>query len=508
MKRTRIGIFSVITVIIEAIVLGALTMLRTRYVLLHYGTNINGVIQLASQLTAYMLLFESGMTAAYQFSLYKPLLSKDNTRVSSLYKGMIKDFKMISAKMVLTALVVAFVYSLVLQNRGVSYLEAVSLLSIMGIRIVVPYIFTVPLRTLIIIKERKYVNDIVETTKNAISLILEIILIKYTDIPLPIILSINVLLCILSRFVYVFLVKKYYKDVIRMDVQPDTTPSSMTSDIIVHRVSGLINSNTDSVLLSLFKDLGLNSVTIYTSFATIINYPVTMATRIIESLRATLAIKIHSDSQNAYDYYREIMSFSKICVLIVIPVYIAQVNDFVALWIGSEYTVNMMITVLFGFTAIHQMMMPTVYATRDAYGLYKESKHYNLGQAIANLIISVILIKPFGISGVLLGTVISDWLILEPLNIRLIFKSIFKRKFDLFFDYCILVFMLLASSVICVLVNRSLPLSDGWTGFILKTVLVTIVAICINTVLLYLSDYGFRKLIKRFIPNKIYKLLR
>ena len=183
MKRTRIGIISAITVIIEAIVLGALTLLRTRYILFQYGTNINGVIQLATQLTAYMLLFESGMTAAYQFNLYKPLLKGDNKSVSSLYKGMISDFKTIAAKMVLTALAVAFAYSLVLQNRGVTYFEAVSLLAIMGIRIVAPYIFTVPLRTLIIVKERKYITDIVETVKNALSLLIEIILIKNTQIP-------------------------------------------------------------------------------------------------------------------------------------------------------------------------------------------------------------------------------------------------------------------------------------------------------------------------------------
>lgn len=508
MKRTRIGIISAITVVIEALVLGALTLLRTRYILLQYGTNINGVIQLASQLTAYMLLFESGMTAAYQFNLYKPLLSEDDMKVSSLYKGMVKDFRIIAAKMVLTALSVAFVYSFILRNRGVTYFEAVSLLSIMGIRLVAPYVFTVPLRTLIIVKERKYITDIVETTKNTIALILEVLLIKFTSTPLPLVLSIHVLLCFLSRFVYKKLVRTYYKDSIKTDVKADRTPSKMTSDIIVHRVSGLINSNTDSVLLSLFKELGLNSVTIYTSFATIINYPVTLVTRIIDSMRATLALKIQSNNDEAYDYYREIMSFSKLCVLVVIPVYISQVNDFVTLWLGQEYTVSMINTVLFGLTAIHQMMMPTIYATRDAYGLYKESKHYSLGQAIGNLMISLALIKPLGILGVLLGTVISDWLIIEPLNIRLIFRRIFKRKFDLAFDYALLIIMLILSSSICVFINRFLTLSNGWGGFIVKSTVVTIVSSLISIILLYIFDYGFRKLVKRFLPSKILKFLR
>ena len=59
MNRTRIGIVSTIVIVIEAVLIGALTMIRTKYILEGYGTNINGVIQLANQLTAYMLLFES-----------------------------------------------------------------------------------------------------------------------------------------------------------------------------------------------------------------------------------------------------------------------------------------------------------------------------------------------------------------------------------------------------------------------------------------------------------------
>lgn len=500
MNRTRLGIISTLTVIIESILLGGLNLLRTKYILIQYGTNINGVIQLANQLTAYMLLFESGMTAAYQFNLYIPLLSRDNIRVSSLYKGMVKDFRSISAKMFFTSLSVAFIYSIILMNRGITYWESVSLLSIMGMRLVAPYIFTVPLRTLIIVKERKYITDIVETAKNAIAITLEVLLIRFTSIQLPIILSVYILLCYLSRYIYKKLISIYYEECFEQNVHEDRTPSKMTSDIIIHRISGLINSNTDGVLLSMFKELGLNSVTIYSSFATIISYPVTLVTRIVDSIRATLALKIYSNNDYSYNYFREIISFSKLCVLIVIPVYIAQVNDFITLWIGKEYTLNMINTILFGLIAIHQMIIPTIYATRDAYGLYKESKNYSLGQAVGNLIISLALIKPFGIQGVLLGTVLTDWFIIEPFNIILIFRKIFKKKFDLTVDFVLLIIILIMSSSLCVFINKSLIISEGWFGFILKSTFITIITSLTNIMLLYLFDPGFRKLLKRYFP--------
>lgn len=500
MNRTRIGIVSTIVIVIEAVLIGALTMIRTKYILEGYGTNINGVIQLANQLTAYMLLFESGMTAAYQYNLYTPLIENDNNKISGLYKGMIYDFRIIAIKMLICVLGVSFIYSLVLQNRGVTYAEAVALLSVMGIRLVSPYLFTVPLRTMIIVKERKYITDMVETIKNVTALILEIILIKNTSIPLFWILMIQVVLCYCTRHIYRWLLFRYYGDQINEGSEMDRSPKKMTSDILVHRVSGLINSNTDSVLLSMFKDLGLSSVTIYTTFSTIITYPISLVTRIVDSMRATLALKINSNGKESYSYYREMLAFSKICVLIIIPVYISQVNDFVSLWIGKEYTVNSINTILFGLTAMHQILIPTIYATRDAFGLYKESKKYSLAQAIVNMSVSLILIKWLGITGVLIGTVVSDWLVIEPLNIRLIFKKVFSKKFDMLFDYIMLFVMIFLTGSICGWLNRTINYNhQGWSTFIIKTIVVTIASTCISGVFLYLTDYGFRKLLGRFI---------
>ena len=140
MKRSRIGIISTIIIVVEAVIIGALTMIRTRYVIEIFGTNINGVVQLANQLTAYMLLFESGMTAAYQYNMYKPLINKDTTRISQLYLGMKHDFRIIAAKMAGCALIIAFLFSFVLMNRGVTYSTSVALLCVMGLRLVAPYI--------------------------------------------------------------------------------------------------------------------------------------------------------------------------------------------------------------------------------------------------------------------------------------------------------------------------------------------------------------------------------
>ena len=504
MKRTKIGVLSAIILGIEALLTGALTMVRTKIILDAFGTNINGVISVATSLSAYMLLFESGMTAAYQYNMYKPLLDGDYAKISSLYVGMKKNFLSVTIKMTACSLAVAFIYSIILQDKGVTYTEAVFLLSVMGLRIVAPYIFTISPRTLLIVKERKFITDVVETLKNTLTIIIEILLIKHTNLPLFIVLCTHIVFTFLTRYIYLFLIKVYFKNDINQNAEADMAPKSMTGDILVHRVAGLITNNTDTVLLSFFKELGLNSCTIYNSYNTVIMYPITLVNRLIESMRATLAIKINSDENNAYYYFREVFSFGKLCALIIIPAFISQINDFVILWIGKEYTIGFFDVVLFAMFGMHKILIPTVYATRDSKGLYKESKSYSIAQAVVNMLLSLVLIKPLGITGVLIGTVVCDWLVLEPFNIRLVFSKVFFRKFDMAFDYAGMFLVIAVMAWVSKTLNLIVLTGElSWISFIVRSVVVVAFTTIVSFIYLLATDFGFRSLLLRFVPKRI-----
>lgn len=504
MKRTKIGVISAIIVVIEALAIGALTMVRTKAILETFGTNINGVISVATSLSAYMLLFESGMTAAYQYNMYKPLLAGDYEKISSLYAGMKKNFLSVAMKMTACSFAVALLYSIILQDKGVTYAEAVSLLSVMGLRIVAPFLFTISPRTLLIVRERKFITDAVETLKNIFTIVFEILLIRHTRLPLYIVLCTQIVFTFLTRYIYLFLIKVYFKNDIDPNAEADMAPKSMTGDILVHRVAGLITNNTDTVLLSFFKEYGLKSCTIYNSYNSVILYPVTLVIRLIESMRATLALKITSDERNSYSYFREVFSFGKLCALMIIPAFISQINDFVVLWIGKEYTIGLIDVVLFAMFGMHKILIPTVYATRDSKGLYKESKSYSIVQAVVNMLLSLALIKPLGITGVLIGTVVCDWLVLEPLNIRLIFSKVFSRKFDMALDYASMFIVIAGMAWLSTILNSAILTGTlSWRNFIVRSIVVIAFTTIISFIYLLTTDFGFRSLLKRFVPKRI-----
>lgn len=497
MNRTKLGIVSAIIIFIEAMIIGILTMLRTRYIIHSFGSETNAILQLAVSLTAYLMLFESGMSAAFQYKMYKPIKDNKIFEISSLFNGLKVSMEKVSIKMLIVSVLVSIIYSSFLQDKGILYLDVVSILIVMFVRIISPYMLTLHYRTLIFASEKKYISDIIECIKNSITIITELLLIKYTKFPLVFILLVQILYTFISTNIYKKIVVNIYGDSVLNCKEKNMEPVTMTKDILIHRISGLITSNTDAVLLSLFNSL--NSVTIYTSFSTLINYPITLIMRIIDSMKASLAIKITNNDTDALKVFYMMISFELFCISVIVPTFIIMSNECIALWIGKEYQTEYINIILLGAIAMHKMFIPVIYAGRDAKGLFKETKKFSVIQAVINLIISLLLVRPLGLTGILIGSVVSNFLIIQPFNIKVISREVFPCMKDIYamvlqtILLC-LVLILIGNIIINVSIISSL---NGWIGFVVKAIILGFVNIIISLITLYLLHNNFRILLKK-----------
>ena len=55
-----------------------------RYMLLYYGSSINGLISSISHFLSFISLLDMGVGAVVQANLYKPLAEKDNAQISRI----------------------------------------------------------------------------------------------------------------------------------------------------------------------------------------------------------------------------------------------------------------------------------------------------------------------------------------------------------------------------------------------------------------------------------------
>jgi len=496
LNRTKIGIKTAVIVVVSTILQSILILIRTKVILDVYGSNVNAVLQIAVQLSAYLLLFESGMGDAYRYYIYSPLHNKDYNKVASLFHGLKKNMRDIATKMLVVSILFAFLYSIYLDTKGVAFFDALMIISVMGIRLVIPYYIIVPLQTMIITKEKKYIVDTVQGLTICTSLLIEILLALYTHLPLQVILSIYIGLIFLTYPVYLRIVNNLYDSKLIRNGYDDS-PRAMTKDILIHQISGLVFNNTDNAILSFFSTL--ENVTIYSSFNNLIRFPVILLTNIISGIRASFALKVAANDKDTYIVFKELFVLEGFFVSCVIPVFILMANDFVKLWIGEKYQLNQVAIILFALLLTHYLLMPALFAARDSKGLYKKSKNYTVFQAILKLVVSMMLVSKMGITGLLLGALISTSLVVEPFTFKLVYREVFKRKVTLYKDYAFFIFLCIISVLISSVAIKFIFLngSISWLIIILKTIIILIISSTVAFLGLFIFSESFKHLLER-----------
>lgn len=482
--------------IIVALLQGGLTFWRTSVIITTYGTDVNSISQVAYQVFSYLILFESGLGAAYLYKMYEPISNKEYGKVKALYLGLKISLQRMSVKMFIGVILLAIIYPFILSENSVSYLSAFLIIILLGIRFVFPYYFTLSKKNMLAITERQYLVVLIDGIINCIIIILEIILAKVFEVPIEVVLLIGILLSILSNYIYKFIIELKCKEIIHNNVSPVFDGDQMTKDIMVHQLANLANTKVDTIILSI---VDLYAVTIYTAYDVVMTYPIALVNKIVDTIRASIGLKLTSSIENTYSVFREIMAVNFFVSSVVTATFISVVNEFISLWIGSQFLLNKYCVILFGAILMRRLIINSIYLVRDGQGLYKESKNYTVLTAVVNVLLSIALVQKFGVLGLLLATVLSTYFIMDLGNYYLVYTVTFKKKLVIYWDLllvacCIITSVLSTDMVINMIKYTKL----NWSSFIFNTIISLTISSIITLIVLSVFNRAFVRVIRKF----------
>ncbi|MBI5266462.1 MAG: polysaccharide biosynthesis protein [candidate division Zixibacteria bacterium] len=171
-------------------------------------------------------------------------------------------------------------------------------------------------------------------------------------------------------------------------------------------IAGRISFQTDAIVIGAM--VSAEAITFFSIGSSMMEYLSTLISHM--SMTVTpLASGLDATGDNAR--MRQLLLVgTRYCLLVILPIgcaYLMLGESFISLWMGPQYgpSSSKVLTILmwsyFGY--LSQYVAGSVF-----YGLgkVKNLAFLNLGVALVNIILSVILVKPFGIYGVALGTAI------------------------------------------------------------------------------------------------------
>lgn len=429
--RTKNSIINATSSLILNLIVGILGFLKVSVFIDGFSTDIYSLHQLFFQIMGYIAIADVGFGLLLNKSLYKALAKNDKNEVNNIYSTSKKFYFYIGTFMLLIAFVLSFFLDF-FTKADISNLYMQIVFIIFAIRNVIDYFFVAP--KYVLESDQKYyiINHLVKGIR-ILETIVEILLVlagvNYLLVLIPGI--------VISLIMNILINKKIYKmyDWLEDKKTFDKEYLKGTKDVVVQKLTGLANSNTDILLLSTF--VNSISVVIYTSYTYITKFLIDTVYTIATSITPSFANLLNKEeTDKTYSVYRELNSiFLFVATFVTIMLY-GLFNSFITLWIGNEYLVNKITLFMFSFIAFQKIAERSTIITINSKGLFKETKPVIIFETILNILLSLFLIRHLGILGVLIGTVFAKLIgtnLFEPIIIH---KYVFKRKiFSYFTEY-------------------------------------------------------------------------
>lgn len=492
--RTKKVILNFLTDAIPQIFIIIVGIFKIKIFLNYLGEDTLGLYQLFGKLFGYLTLIEGGVAVAGLYKLYKPLATKDGEKVSEILSAIKYVFRYIAFAMLVIGFILSFFIVYMIKDNSFSTVYVQTMFMLFLIMNIWSY-FATANKLVFEADQRNYILNNINQPFNLIKSILELLVVflGFGLIGLIVInLTVNIIINIL-------IIKKSKKDY-SYDYDNKNKDFSMMKDIkdlLVYKISWLIDSNIDVVIIS--ATMGLKNVVIYSTYNYITDSIKQFTEKISSATQSGFGHLVSHDPEKSYDTFMEFNSFVFFLATIICVPLIFSINPFITIWYENKISTSFIYASLFVIILYYLIIRMPLAVYVNALGIFKDAKYATVLETISNLVLSLILGNIFGISGVLIATITSmvifeyfgrSYVIIKNKLKNNIFKYYGKNLFFLAFT--------VISVFICNYVNNTLIYDNLLSWFLNSTLLFAINMILIGFFYYFSNNLKF---ILRVITN-------
>lgn len=370
-----------------------------------YFTNILSMLSLA----------EFGVGTAILFKLYEPLAKEDHHRIAVLMKFYKNAYRIIGFAVAgVGLLLIPFLPSLIKDydklaslNINVAFIFCIYLL-----RTVSSYLFFAYKSSIIKADQKDYLINLVNYLFTIVGGIIQIIsmyltknFLVYVIIGVLQVIGENIACAVMSNRMYPYINEK------TSDTMDKAEIKSVFRDcgaLFIYKMNGVVLKATDNLVITYF--LGLEAVGVYSNYYILYTTINTLFAKVYNSVAHSLG-NLHTDTDKKHEYkiFEAVMLISAILGGTAFVGIFVCADELVKAWIGQEWLIPQPFALLMGIELYGLAVRVALSKYRSTMGLFQQAKYRPLAGMIINLVVSILLVRYWGISGVLAGTIIADW---------------------------------------------------------------------------------------------------
>lgn len=411
-SRTRNSIYNISASLIEYIVKIITTfVIRTIFIRI-LGSEFLGLDGLFTSILSMLSVTELGLGGAIVFGLYKPLLNKDTEKINILIHVYKKCYMVIGGVILAVGfLMMPFLPQIVNSDYNFGNIYVLFLLYLL--QTVSTYWILGYKEVLFTADQKKHKIVVIANAITILKFILQaasLLWLKsfefYIISGLIMTVARNLLIAAKVDKSYPYAKRHNGKKLSKSD-RVDLTKNVFGMSL--YKISSKVMNSTDNIVISMFVSLAATGI--YSNYLLIVSNIKTVLDLIFSSVTASAGNLYAEGRHEKSEFIFRCLNFMNFWIYGFVAICFWELlNPFITIWLGEEYIFETVVVLLIVMNFVTDGLQRAVLMYKDACGLFWRGKLRPVFSAGLNIIISVILVQFMGISGVILGSIISRML--------------------------------------------------------------------------------------------------
>jgi len=396
---------NIVSGLVSQFVVMVMGILVPRLVLVNYGSEVNGFLNSISQVFACMEVLEAGIGTATLQALFKYIGKEDRKSVNGVLSATTVFYNRVGIIYSIILVAVAFLYPFIISS-SISFWTMFAIIMMQGIPSASSYFVQAKFKLLLSADGQTYIQNNISLVTRIVSNAAKIFLI-YIGYGVLEVQFAFFLISMMQIGAYKVYEKKNYKWV-NYKENPDFDAIKEKKNVFVHQISGLIYSNTDSLILAVFCNLKV--VSVYSMY----NLISSMVGNIISSFSSGVYfylgqtfnldrnryLKLH----DLYETYYMGFVFSMYTTMYVLigyffKIYTRGIDDINYI---DPYIPLLIVMIKFLETGRGASLNVLNFSK-----MFKQTQHQAVIEMLLNIVVSLVGVHFLGIYGVLIGTIVA-----------------------------------------------------------------------------------------------------
>lgn len=403
--RGKKALKNTIALMIKQVVTIVCGFIISRIIIINYGSDTNGLISSITQFLAYVSLLEVGIGPVIKAALYKPIAKKDKKEIEGILRSSEKFFRKISYIFVIYIIILCIILPNIIQS-DFDNMYIISLIIILAIVTFMEYFFGITYTLYLQAEQKTYISSYIQVLTTILNAIAVVILAS-TNVNIQWLKLGSAIVLIFRPILQNIYVHKKFNINLKNGDEDYIIPQKWYG--MAQHIASIVHNNVGTVVITLFCHI--SEVSVYSVYIYIISGIKNFIQSFSSGVEASFGNMIaNNEKYNLNTKFRayELLYFT--IVTIIFAGTMVLILPFVSVYTRGVEDANYY-RPIFAYIIV---LGEYIYTLRLPYsmlafvsGKFKENQKWDWVEAIISLIIALILVGKFGISGVAIAILIS-----------------------------------------------------------------------------------------------------